>query len=194
MSSDVLSASPRIAGTNILIHSLLSSNPSSVGQQICFAISCCDQFVSSSASSFQLTLARPQHGPFTLGMLTPGAHQPQDHGEMELGNITCRLLHNPSSEHAQGIASLTAPSVGLDSCALRLSADLRPLRVSRSMWTACNQTLIKASICSCLILQVILVETAAAGIGSDCRAFHWCVPKYGRVPMSHELMRSFQQR
>ena len=43
-------------------------------------------------------------------------------------------------------------------------------------------------------MQVILVETGVAGIGSDCRAFHWCVPLHGRKPMPHDLMRSYQQR
>ena len=42
--------------------------------------------------------------------------------------------------------------------------------------------------------QVILVETGVIGIGPDCRAFHWCAPVWGRQPMRHETMRSYQQR
>ncbi|KAK9837935.1 hypothetical protein WJX74_008095 [Apatococcus lobatus] len=42
--------------------------------------------------------------------------------------------------------------------------------------------------------KVVLVETGLAGVGEDCRAFHWCSPQWNRKPMQHDMMRSYQQR
>ena len=45
-----------------------------------------------------------------------------------------------------------------------------------------------------LHFQVVIIRKSIAGIGPDCRAFHWCREHYQRTPMSKEHMISFRKR
>ncbi|KAK9838440.1 hypothetical protein WJX84_008199 [Apatococcus fuscideae] len=42
--------------------------------------------------------------------------------------------------------------------------------------------------------KAFLVEKGVAGIGSECRAFHWCDGLYGRRPLNHDSMEGFRRR
>ncbi|KAK9815511.1 hypothetical protein WJX72_004889 [[Myrmecia] bisecta] len=42
--------------------------------------------------------------------------------------------------------------------------------------------------------KVIWVKNGIAGIGPECRAFHWCQPAYKRLPVRHDIMASFRHR
>lgn len=45
------------------------------------------------------------------------------------------------------------------------------------------------------LVQVLVMQTALAGVGPTCRAFFWCSdPNVQRKPLPQELMHSFRDR
>lgn len=95
--------------------------------------------------------------------------------------LTSQLWHNQATQsHMQGVCSCPCQRPG---CIHLRAATLRP----------CNRQVPVQTIVR--LVQVLVMQTALAGVGPTCRAFFWCSdPSVQRKPLPQELMHSFRDR